>query len=41
MELLGLPAAYAYRVALPEAASFQVSLLAGEAPILLSLNSAR
>jgi len=39
MELLGLPAAYVYRVALPEAAHFRVSLMAGEAPILLSLNS--
>ncbi|MEW5893328.1 MAG: histidine phosphatase family protein [Pseudomonadota bacterium] len=36
--LLDLPAASLYRIALPEAAQFQVSLLAGEAPILLSLN---
>ncbi len=40
IELLGLPASHAYRIALPEAAHFQVSLLAGEAPILLSLNAA-
>ncbi|MDP2432166.1 MAG: histidine phosphatase family protein [Pseudomonadota bacterium] len=40
VELLGLPASHVYRIALPEAAHFQVSLLAGEAPILLSLNSA-
>ncbi|PIV87792.1 MAG: hypothetical protein COW48_09600 [Hydrogenophilales bacterium CG17_big_fil_post_rev_8_21_14_2_50_63_12] len=39
IELLGLPASHIYRIALPEAAHFQVSLLAGEAPILLSLNS--
>jgi len=39
IDLLGLPAASAYRIALPEAAHFQVSLLAGEAPILLNLNS--
>jgi alpha-ribazole phosphatase len=38
-ELLGLPVSHAYRIALPEAAHFRVSLLAGEAPILLSLNS--
>lgn len=36
--LLDLPASHAWRFALPEAASFRVSLLAGEAPILLSLN---
>jgi len=39
IELLGLPEPHAYRVALPEAAHFRVSLLAGAAPILLSLNS--
>lgn len=39
IELLGLPASYVYRIALPDAAHFQVSVLAGEAPILLSLNS--
>lgn len=39
IELLGLPATHVYRIALPEAAHFQVSLLAGEAPILLSLNA--
>jgi len=39
MELRGLPAPYAYRLALPEAAHFRVSLLSNEAPILLSLNS--
>lgn len=39
MHLIGLPHAYAYRIALPEAAHFQVSLLAGEAPVLLNLNS--
>lgn len=39
MHLIGLPHAYAYRLALPEAAHFQVSVLAGEAPILLNLNS--
>jgi broad specificity phosphatase PhoE len=39
IELLGLPATHVYRIALPEAAQFQVSLMAGEAPILLSLNS--
>jgi broad specificity phosphatase PhoE len=38
MELVGLPAARVYRVALPEAAHFQVSILPGEAPILLNLN---
>lgn len=38
LELIGLPAANAYRIALPDAAQFRVSLLAGEAPILLSLN---
>lgn len=39
IELLGLPASHVYRIALPEAAHFRVSVLAGEAPILLSLNS--
>lgn len=39
MHLLGLPATHAYRIALPEAAYFQVSILAGEAPVLLRLNS--
>jgi broad specificity phosphatase PhoE len=38
MELAGLPTSHAWRVALPEAAHFQVSLMAGEAPILLNLN---
>ena len=38
-ELLGLPASHVYRIALPEAAHFRVSLLAGAAPVLLSLNS--
>lgn len=36
--LLDLPARSLYRVALPEAAHFQVSLLAGEAPVLMKLN---
>jgi broad specificity phosphatase PhoE len=39
MQLLGLPLAHAYRIALPEAAHFQVSVMAGEAPVLLALNS--
>jgi alpha-ribazole phosphatase len=38
MELLGLPATCIHRIALPEAARFQVSLLAGAAPVLLNLN---
>lgn len=38
MELVGLPPEHAYRITLPEAAHFQVSVLAGEAPILLNLN---
>jgi broad specificity phosphatase PhoE len=38
MDLLGLPAAHAWRVALPEAAHFQVSVLAGHPPVLLNLN---
>lgn len=37
-EMLHLPFERLYRLALPEAAHFQVSVLAGEAPILLSLN---
>lgn len=37
--LLDLPAQSLYRVALPEAAHFQVSLLAGEAPVLMKLNA--
>lgn len=39
IELLGLPTSHVYRIALPEAAHFRVSILAGEAPVLLSLNS--
>ncbi|OYY95509.1 MAG: hypothetical protein B7Y41_03120 [Hydrogenophilales bacterium 28-61-23] len=39
MGLLGMPHSHAYRVALPEAAYFRVSILAGAAPVLLSLNS--
>lgn len=38
-QVLDLPASAFYRVALPEAAHFQVSLLACEAPILLRLNA--
>ena len=38
MTLLGLPHSHVYRIALPEVASFRVSILAGEAPVLLSLN---
>lgn len=38
MSLLGMPHSHAYRIALPEAASFRVSILAGEAPVLLALN---
>jgi len=37
--LLDLPAQSLYSVALPEAAQFQVSLLAGEAPVLMKLNA--
>ncbi len=37
--LLDLPAGHARRIALPEAASFRVSLLAGETPVLLALNA--
>lgn len=36
--VLDLPASSLYRVALPEAALFQVSHLAGESPVLLKLN---
>jgi len=39
MELVGLDPAHAYRIALPEAAHFQISHLLGEAPVLLNLNS--
>ncbi|MDP2786738.1 MAG: histidine phosphatase family protein [Pseudomonadota bacterium] len=39
MQLLGMPHTHAYRIALPEAACFRVSILAGEAPVLLSLNA--
>jgi alpha-ribazole phosphatase len=39
MELIGLDSAHGYRIALPEAAHIQVSVLPGEAPVLLSLNS--
>lgn len=39
MHLLGMPHTHAWRIALPEAAHFQVSVLAGEAPVLLGLNS--
>ena len=39
MDLVGLDPAHAYRIALPETAHFQVSILAGEAPVLLNLNS--
>lgn len=38
MELIGLDPAHAYRIALPEAAHFQVSALPGAAPVLLNLN---
>lgn len=38
MDLLGLPTAHAWRIALPEAAHFQVSVLAGCPPVLLHLN---
>jgi alpha-ribazole phosphatase len=37
--LLDLPPASIWRIALPEAAQFEVSLLAGEMPVLLSLNA--
>jgi len=39
MALMGLPATHLWNIALPEAAHFQVSLLAGHAPVLLNLNS--
>lgn len=39
MELLGLPATHLWQIALPETAHFQVSWLAGHAPVLLNLNS--
>lgn len=39
MELIGLDSAHGYRIALPETAHFQVSVLPGEAPVLLGLNS--
>lgn len=39
IDLIGLDSAHAYRIALPEAAHFQVSVLTGEAPVLLNLNS--
>lgn len=38
MDLIGLDPAHAYRIALPEAAHFQVSVLPGAAPVLLNLN---
>ncbi|MEW5769363.1 MAG: histidine phosphatase family protein [Pseudomonadota bacterium] len=38
VELLGLPFSHVYRLALPEAAHFQVSVLAGEPAVLLNLN---
>lgn len=37
--MLDLPPSSLYRIALPEAAAFQVSLLSGHAPVLLSLNA--
>ena len=39
LELIGLGSAHLYRIALPEAAHFQISVLPGEAPVLLNLNS--
>lgn len=39
VELLGLDPAHLYRIALPEAGHFQVSVLPGSAPVLLNLNS--
>ncbi len=39
MDLVGLDPVHAYRVALPAAAHFQVSILAGDTPVLLNLNS--
>lgn len=38
MDLIGLPEAHLWRIALPECAHFRVSLLAGHAPVLLQLN---
>lgn len=38
MDLIGLDPAHGYRIALPEAAHFQVSILPGAAPVLLNLN---
>lgn len=38
MDLLGLPPSHVYRLALPWAAHFQVSVLAGHPPVLLNLN---
>ncbi len=38
MELIGLPIDHLYRIALPEAANFTVSILPGSAPVLLGLN---
>ena len=38
MDLLGLPPTHAWRIALPEAAHFQVSVLPGHLPVLLNLN---
>lgn len=39
IDVIGLDPAHVYRVALPEAAHFQVSVLVGAAPVLLNLNS--
>jgi alpha-ribazole phosphatase len=39
MDLIGLDPGHAYRIALPEAAHFQVSILPGQPAILLNLNS--
>ena len=39
LHLLGMPSSHAYRIALPEAAHFSVSVLLGEAPVLLSINT--
>ncbi len=39
MELIGLPIDHIYRIALPEAAHFTVSILPGAAPVLLAINS--
>ncbi len=38
MELLGLAYSHVWRIALPPAGHFQVSVLPGEAPVLLALN---